>query len=258
MDSGDKKKQVKQFFSQHAAAYAASTSHKSGLDLERLLQLLAPRPEHRALDVATATGHTALTLAPLVAEVVGADLTPAMRPQFEQAAQERGVHNARFQVADAEALPFPDGSFDLVTSRRAAHHFPNIRRAMAEMARVLRPGGRLGISDMTSPLEPGGAEFNNALEIARDGSHVWAYTTEEWKALAEGAGLRVLHQEVEEEVMPWARWLNPVPADGPEAAEAEAVLARTPPEVARLVVSETSAGRMFHKRRCILIAEKPA
>lgn len=252
----DKKEQVKAFFSQHASAYAASSSHRSGADLELLIRLLDPKPHHLALDVATATGHTAHALAPLVAEVLGVDLTPAMQAQFEQGALERGVNNVRFQVADAEALPFADGSFDIVTSRRAPHHFPHIRQAVAEMARVLKPGGRLGISDMTAPELPAGAELLNALEIARDASHVRAYTLSEWRALAEGAGLRVLHLEVEEEPMPWIRWLYPVAADGPESRQADAILTAAPAEVAELVAKESPDGRMFFKRRAVMVAEK--
>lgn len=247
---------VRAFFTQHAQAYAVSTSHRQGADLEMLLQLLEPAGGQRALDVATATGHTAFRIAREVAEVVGLDFTPAMREPFERLAREQGIRNARFVVGDAQRLPFAGGTFDIVTSRRAPHHFPRVEGAMAEAARVLKAGGRLGIADMAPPEDPGALALHEALEKARDGSHVRAYTATEWRRLVEQAGLRLVRLDVEEEHMPWARWLYPVAPDGQEAARAEAILAGASPEAAAKVVEEHPDGRRFVKRRVVLVAEK--
>ena len=118
---GEPAADAREFFGRHAAAYATSPGHKSGADLPRLIELLAPEPTEHALDVATATGHTALALARKCADVVGLDLTPQMQAEFARAGKEHGLTNVRFQLGDVAALPFPAASFDLVTSRRAPH-----------------------------------------------------------------------------------------------------------------------------------------
>lgn len=253
----DKKAQVQAFFSNAAAFYAHNPSHRQGADLHMLLRALAPARHEHALDVATAAGHTAHALAEHAAAVVGLDLTPAMQAEFERGAAARGLTNVRFQLGDAEALPFPDASFDIVTVRRAAHHFPNIDTALAEIARVLQPGGRLGIADMVAPDNPAGARLLNELEIARDSSHVRAYSAAEWRANVARAGLEIVSAEIEQERMSWTQWLKPRAADSPEAAAAGLAYMRAPAEARAYVASDGPDGRTFFKRRIVLVARKP-
>ena len=252
----DSKDQVRDFFSQYAHGYAVSASHRAGRDLEQLVALLAPTDVKRLLDVATGTGHTALALAPRVWEMVGMDLTPAMGEQFAALARERGFPHAHFVVGDAEALPFPDASFELVTCRRAAHHFPDPARAMAEMARVLTPEGRLGLVDMVAPDDPASAQFFNQLEQARDGSHQRALSAGEWLALTTANGLSIRTWEVTEERSPWSQWLNPVPADAPAAARALALARAAGPDLADVVLTTARGDLIIRKRRLVLVAEK--
>jgi len=249
----DPRDQVRAFFSRHAPAYTISPSHRAGEDLRRLVARLAPEGGGRLLDVATGSGHTALALAPWAAEIIGLDLTPAMGAEFLRQAQARGLPHARFVVGAAEALPFPDGSFRWVTCRRAAHHFPDLPRALAEMRRVLAPGGRLGIADMLAPEDPEAARFLNALERIRDPSHQRAYSLEEWRALLRQAGLAVIAIEVVEEVQSWAEWWFPVPPDTPEADQALAYALQAGPE-AEMVLLRGPEGLAIRKRRGILVA----
>nr|WP_279232529.1 methyltransferase domain-containing protein [Thermus neutrinimicus] len=197
-----------------------------------------------------------MALAPLVREVIGLDLTPAMAMPFAQAAHERGLGNVRFLVGDAESLPFPEEEFHLVTTRRAAHHFPHLPRALTEMARVLRPGGRLGIADMVAPENPEAAHLFNALEATRDNSHVRAYTVEEWLGLIGDVGLNLLHLEAFEEEVAWLDWLYPLDPEGWEAKRAEEVLAQAFPGTRSLVVREGPGGLTLIKRRMVLVALK--
>ncbi|HXF69862.1 MAG TPA: methyltransferase domain-containing protein [Thermoflexus sp.] len=252
----DPKDQVRDFFSQHASSYAVSASHRAGRDLERLVALLAPTGVERLLDVATGTGHTALALAPQVREVIGLDLTLAMGKEFAALARERGFPHARFVVGDVEAVPFPEACFELVTCRRAAHHFPNPARALAEMARVLSAGGRLGLVDMVAPEDPASAQFLNQLERARDTSHQRALSVSEWLALVEASGLRVRIWEVMEEQYLWSQWLYPVPADTPAAARALALAQTAGPDLADVVVTTAQGDLIIRKRRIILVADK--
>lgn len=248
---------IQAFFGRHAEGYRRSPSHRAGSDLERLLQLVRPEPHHRLLDVATAAGHTALTFAPHVAEVVGLDLTPAMQAAFEREAAERGVANARFVLGDVHSLPFDDGSFDLVTCRRAAHHFGYVERAVAEMVRVLRPGGRLGVVDMTAPETVEGATLFNDLERLRDDSHNAALDPRAWQDLLRGLGLRVLHLEIHEEALTPESWLYPVPASPDLLRRLEERLAREPAVVRRQVVIEENGRWWLRKRRLVAVAGRP-
>jgi len=179
-------------FGRVASKYRCSADHTDYEDLDLLFTGLALDPGHRILDVATGGGHTAVSLAGRCGRVVASDLTPSMLREARVLAAERQAGNLFFTAADAEALPFRDAAFDRVTCRIAPHHFPDIRTAMTEMARVTRPGGRIGIIDSTVPGEPALDAFLNGVEKVRDPSHVRSYRVEEWLELLAGAGFLLL------------------------------------------------------------------
>ena len=102
-------------------------------------------PGLRVLDLASGSGEPALTLAEAVGpdgQVTATDLAPEMLAVAEEEARARGLPNIAFRQADAEALPFPDRSFDAVTCRFGIMFFPDPARALGEVRRVLAPGGR--------------------------------------------------------------------------------------------------------------------
>jgi SAM-dependent methyltransferase len=248
------KERVRGWFAGHAAHYARDASQRAGPDLRRLVELLAPGPGDRVLDAGTAAGNTAAALAPLVAEVVGLDLTPAMAPVF--AANTAGAGRVRFEVGDVEALPFPDGSFDLAVTRRAFHHVPDPARAAREMARVLRPGGRAGFVDMTAPESPAAAALFDGIERARDGSHLRALPPSAWRGIVAAAGLEAVAEDLLPDRIPWAAWLSPVAEGGPEDLRARALLEAAAPEARAAVVAEEEGQLLFLKTRIVLIARK--
>jgi SAM-dependent methyltransferase len=103
------------------------------------------RPGMAVLDLASGTGEPALTLAPLVGpegSVTATDVVPEMVAIAADHAAEAGRTNMRFREADAETLPFADASFDCVTCRLGVMYFADVSRALREVRRVLRPGGR--------------------------------------------------------------------------------------------------------------------
>lgn len=248
---------VQAFFSRHAEAYRQNPGHRSGADLFALIKALDPQPHHRLLDVATAAGHTGLTFAPRVGEVVGLDITPAMAEVFAREAKARGVQNARFVIGDVQALPFADRSFDLVTCRRAAHHFGDVAAAVAEMARVLRSGGRLGLVDMTPPANPQAAALFNSLERIRDASHVEALTPGRWAAIVERAGLELERLEVLVDPQPLEGWLYPVASEPGVLAQLEDRWQQDEVAVREQVVRQSPGGWVYIKRRVLLVAQKP-
>ena len=108
-------------WSQRAKAFQESPTHREGPDLDLLVEWCEPGPDVKVLDVATGGGHVARRLRDEGCTVVTVDPAPGMQPDV---------------VAPAERLPFEDGSFDVVTCRIAAHHFQDVGKAVAEMARV--------------------------------------------------------------------------------------------------------------------------
>jgi SAM-dependent methyltransferase len=185
----DIQESVRRQFGPVAADYATSSVHVSGPDLEAMLAAANLQGDERVLDVAPGAGHTALAFAPRVASVVAVDLTEAMLETGRRLAEEQGISNATFVLGDAEHLPFPDGAFDLVTCRYAAHHFPRPAVAAREWARVLKPGGSILLLDVVSPDDPATDTVLNAAEVLRDPSHVRDHTVGQWVAMLEDAGL---------------------------------------------------------------------
>src|SRR5439155_4004493 len=152
--------------------------------------------EQQALDIATGGGHTALAIAPYVAQVTVTDLTPRMLEKAREYLLSQGVTNAQFQVADAEQLPFPAASFDRVTCRIAPHHFPNIAQFVREVARVLKPGGLFLLIDCMVPGDPELDTFDNTVEKWRDPSHGLSCTAEEWQTSFTNKSVQLEYLEV--------------------------------------------------------------
>lgn len=121
----------------------------------RLVRFAAVRPGERVLDVGCGTGNVALTAAREGAHVVGSDLTPELLSEAKTAADVAGVEDVEWREADAEALPFDDASFDVVLSQFGHMFAPRPEVAVAEMLRVLRPGGRIAFSTWPPESLPG-------------------------------------------------------------------------------------------------------
>jgi SAM-dependent methyltransferase len=115
--------------------------------LGKLRKLLGPELDEgydRSLEIGAGTGYFSLNLlqAGVVAQATCTDISPGMVSTLSANAQRLGLE-VKAARADAESLPFADGSFDLVLGHAVLHHLPNLRRAFAEFHRVLRPGGRI-------------------------------------------------------------------------------------------------------------------
>ena len=176
--------------------------HPGGLDLTRhLARSLRLRPGQRVLDVAAGRGATACLLAAeFGAHVVGIDLGAASVERARVAASEQGLDDhVRFHLGDAEHLPFDDGTFDVVICECAWCTFPDKSGAAAEFARVLRPGGQVGITDVTlqpARLDPDLAGLAGYVACIAD-----ARPATEYAGLLEGAGLRVVVSEAHDEAL---------------------------------------------------------
>jgi demethylmenaquinone methyltransferase/2-methoxy-6-polyprenyl-1,4-benzoquinol methylase len=116
---------------------------------ERAADLARVGPGTRALDVATGTGDLAIALARRGGDVVGSDFSEGMLERAR--AKSAGVV---WEQANALALPYPDDAFDAATVGFGARNFSDLRQGLAEMARVVRPGGRVVVLEITTPTKP--------------------------------------------------------------------------------------------------------
>ncbi len=205
-DTSDKSKTRTQFASV-AANYRLSIDHTDADARAILISRLAFEPAHTALDVATGGGHTASAFALRVRRVVASDLTPEMLREARILAAQQGRTNIDFVAADAEILPFRTGAFDRVTCRIAPHHFPDVCAAVAEMVRVTKPGGLVGIIDSVVPEDPALDAFMNGAERLRDPSHVRSYRMEEWVSFLTGAGLSLRYISCAWKEHPFPEWV---------------------------------------------------
>ncbi|WP_370184048.1 class I SAM-dependent methyltransferase [Rhodococcus wratislaviensis] len=170
---------------------------------DRLVSLSGAGPGDRVLDVGCGTGYFATRLAAAVqpgGRVDGIDPSP---PMIDYATGRRGTAHAGFSVAAAEQLPFPDASFDVVTSTLVIHHIaPGARSAAArEMSRVLRPGGRVLVADFRPPTNP----IANHLIGALAGHAMQHAPIDEFSVFLDQAGL---HTTTTGEQKPWLRYLQ--------------------------------------------------
>jgi demethylmenaquinone methyltransferase / 2-methoxy-6-polyprenyl-1,4-benzoquinol methylase len=116
---------------------------------ERAADLARVGPGTRALDVATGTGDLAIALARRGGDVVGSDFSEGMLERARR--KDAGV---RWEQANALALPYEDASFDAVTVGFGARNFSDLPAGLAEMTRVVRPGGRVVVLEITTPAKP--------------------------------------------------------------------------------------------------------
>lgn len=187
---------VSRQFGPVAANYATSVGHADQGALLKLVDLLQPEATDTMLDIATGAGNVALEFAPHVAKVVAFDLTQQMLEVTAQRANEQGITNLVTKLGKAESLPFDDTTFDIVVVRLAPHHFADIRKAVSEMSRVVKPGGRILIVDSTCPEDKVLAMQVNKIEKLRDPSHVRNYSPSEWTSMLADAGLTVQSKTV--------------------------------------------------------------
>jgi len=188
----DNKNDVKQQFGKSAESYVTSPIHKQGKDLQTLLEMAEITGKEELLDVATGGGHTANAFAPFVKNVTAIDLTKEMLVAAEKFIKGNGHQNVNYVEADAEKLPFSDGSFDIVTCRIAPHHFPNVSKFVSEVYRVLKSKGQFLLDDNVVPEDDELDLFYNTIEKKRDYSHFRAWKKTEWLRMLELSGLEII------------------------------------------------------------------
>jgi ubiquinone/menaquinone biosynthesis C-methylase UbiE len=191
MDLAAHKELLRKQFAVQARVHPKTLKLRHSENVVPMLELAKPEKTDRVLDVACGWGYVALTFAPHVRAVLGVDLTPEMVALALSVAHDKKVKNVEYIEGDVEELQFPAGSFEIVTCRFTFHHFARPDRALREMTRVLAPGGRIILYDTVAAAEVDKAALHNAIEFARDPSHVKMYRDTEFQELFKAAGLQV-------------------------------------------------------------------
>jgi ubiquinone/menaquinone biosynthesis C-methylase UbiE len=203
----DHSQEIQRAFTTQADAFEDASRNKVFTsDARWVFERLPLSPEDLVLDVAAGTGLAARQLAASARTVVALDATEAMLARGQAQAAADGCHNVLFMRGDAAALPFLDGSFDVVVSRFAAHHFERPEAVIAEMVRCTRPGGHVALVDLVAHEDPEVAEEQNRLERLRDPSHTRMLAAIEIQALLTEAGLEgidVATRPLERPLLPW-------------------------------------------------------
>ncbi len=148
------KRREREVYDSLAEAYDSCLAGYNARFAADLVDMLYPQQRDAALDVAGGSGATGLKLADRIGPggtVTIIDLSSEMLGLAEKKAAAQGLKNVRTGVMDAENLEFPDASFDIVTCSFGIMFFPDVPRAIAEMKRVLRPGGRMGCAVWSVP-----------------------------------------------------------------------------------------------------------
>jgi ubiquinone/menaquinone biosynthesis C-methylase UbiE len=182
---------VGQQFVTVAEAYLSSRVHSQGVDLEAVVEKLKQKPLGQVLDLGCGAGHLSFASAPFAEAVVAYDLSPEMIGIVTREARQRKHDNLSVQRGHVEELPFEDRTFDWVVTRYSAHHWNDVRRALREVRRVLKPEGTLIIIDVCAPEDPLLDTHLQTVELLRDGSHVRNYSLTNWHSMLAEAEFQI-------------------------------------------------------------------
>jgi ubiquinone/menaquinone biosynthesis C-methylase UbiE len=215
---------VREQFTRQAEAYAAMQQTRDEAGMRLLVALSGAGAQSRVLDVACGPGFLTLSFAGACTSARGVDATPAFVERAQRLAREQGADNASFVLGDANALPEPDGAWDVVACRAAFHHFPDPTCVLAEMSRVAKPGGTLLVADLLGSELPESAALHDRIERLCDPTHARALPLSEFSRLFRAQGLEVASQFGSEMRYDVEEWLAHGGPDTDTAVEIRSLL----------------------------------
>jgi ubiquinone/menaquinone biosynthesis C-methylase UbiE len=201
------KEAVQKQFTKTAEAFSTFAIRDTPDVLKEKVDFAKPQPTDAVLDIACGPGAFALALAPRVQLVRGVDLTPEMLRRARAYQAEKQISNAAFICGDAEQLPFPAGSFDLVSCQCSFHHMPKPQLVLQEMVRVAKPEGRLLVIDPLAPESDSKYEIYNRIELLRDPSHTLTLRLTDFLRLFDEEGLEIMRQALRRRQRSFNNWM---------------------------------------------------
>jgi SAM-dependent methyltransferase len=239
---------IRKEFTHQAASFGEAPVMTSAETLGTLIEMLPGDPAARWLETACGTGLVARALAPKVGSVRGVDLTPAMLEQTRAGAAEEGIGGIEFSLDDATDLELPTDSFDGAVTRLSLHHIPAPGRVVAEMARVVRPGGWVVVSDIVGDADGEAAAWREEIERLRDPSHWACQTAERLRRTGEAAGLELDEERLIPIEIDFDEWLLRGSGGADSAALVDELLGRQPATAECFSVSAGERGRRLRQR----------
>lgn len=239
---------IREEFTQQAESFGRSTAMTSPQTLDALIELVPEDPGSRWIDVACGPGVISCAMAGRVGAVTGVDLTPAMVEEAEKRAREEEKGNLYFTLGDVTALDFPDGVFDGAITRLSLHHIPAPGRVVAEMARVVRPGGWVLVSDIVADADGEASAWREEIERLRDPSHWACLTPERLRRIGVAAGLSVEHEEALPVEIDFDDWLERGSGGRAAAGLVERLIEEQPPGAESFQVVRDGESRQLRQR----------
>jgi ubiquinone/menaquinone biosynthesis C-methylase UbiE len=201
-------KRVEEEFTRQAQTFDAYAPKADDRVEDRFREALGEAAKGVILDLACGPGVVTAAVAKGAKKAVGFDVTSAMLEKARKRCAEAGLTNVEFKHGNAEALPFDDGSFDGVVTRLAIHHFADPGLVLREVARVLRPGGRLVVVDVVVSEDLAEAALQNAIENLRDPSHLRMLPATELDALVAASGFEILDRSTWDKSREFEEWMG--------------------------------------------------
>jgi ubiquinone/menaquinone biosynthesis C-methylase UbiE len=222
---------VEEQFGSVAEAYLSSTVHSQGPDLAAVAERFRGTSNVAVLDLGCGAGHLSFTVAPHVKSVTAYDLTSEMLDVVRQEAERRNLRNVITRQGRADELPFEAASYDWVCTRYSAHHWAGLPKAIAEIRRVLKPGGSFLLIDTCAPENPLLDTHLQAIELLRDGSHLRNYTPAQWGAMLRAQGFTIEAQSLSKIATDFNAWVQRMRTPSVHVAALRSLLQNAPREV---------------------------
>ena len=201
-------------FTKQAIPFSKLSGHSNEAAMQLTIKTIGITQADNVLDVACGPGLVVCAFAKVARHVTGIDIVPAMIERAKQLQEEKHLANVDWRVGDVLPLPFADGTFSVVISRYAFHHFIDPKAVLAEMYRVCVPGGKVAVVDLV--VEPDKSAAFDGMEKLRDPSHVHAVSLSELQEGMQALNLTNFKTEfykVEMEVEKQLRASSPNPGD---------------------------------------------
>jgi len=161
-----------------------------------------------AVDVASGAGYTGLALKPYAEHSILMDITLEMLSQAREIARGQDIQGVQYVQGASEAMPFAQGSVDMVSCRFAAHHFDPINSFLAEVSWVLSRGGVFLLADTVPTEDDAVAQCMDDVERRRDPTHIMNLKPSQWHTLIEGHGLRITHSLMKRVPLEFYDWVE--------------------------------------------------
>lgn len=239
---------IREEFTHQSRSFGASAAMSSAQTLAALVELVPADPKARWLDVACGPGVVSCAVAARVGTVTGVDLTPAMIEEAERRSLDEGIANVSFLLGDATALDFTAGSFDGAITRFSFHHIPVPSRVLAEMARLVRPGGWIVVGDQVTDDDGEGAAWHQEIERLRDPTHWASQRLGRLRAMGEEVGLELEEERLVPIEIDYEDWLARGSAGQSASPLIEKLLAERPGGAESFRVTAGAGGRRLHQR----------